>query len=176
MHLGFQNIKLFLYIKLLFIITVYLSFIINMIMSHLDYELFPCVDIAVNQIPKKSGHLVQWHCDFSSDWASSSTEISERNICFMCDLDTGSVWIIRVILLCTEEVALEFVSVFHYSLPVISIFRSTFFDYLKGLTLLKKYQWWCQVTFCFIWKFCELGRFRWPWLLSNDTLLYIFKL
>ena len=47
---------------------------------------------------------------------------------------------------------------------------------MKGLKVMNKYQWFCKVAFCFVFRFCELGQFHMPWLMSNDILLQILKL
>ena len=54
-------------------------------------------------------------------------------------------------------------------------FYSTWRNCIKGLKVLNKDQWCCQVAFCFVFQVCELSQFHRPWLMSNDILLQILK-
>ena len=46
---------------------------------------------------------------------------------------------------------------------------------IKGLKMMKKIKWYCQVNFCFFWVF-DIGQFHRPWLMSNDLFLQILEL
>ena len=50
------------------------------VVSDLAYELYSCVDISVNQILTKYGHLVQWHRDlFLGSFKGLCTVTTQKN-------------------------------------------------------------------------------------------------